>query len=55
MDVAYAEMHITFAKLFWRYNSELYKIGAVKVVVTYEFHIPRVRKRGEEGESVGEA
>ena len=44
MNLAYAEMYITLATLFRRYEMELFKTGSVDVEVAHEYHIPQVRK-----------
>lgn len=44
MNLAYAEMYITLATLFRRYEMELYGTGRADVEVAHEYHIPQVRK-----------
>lgn len=44
MNLAYAELYITVATLFRRYDMELHETGKVDVEVAHEFHIPQVRK-----------
>lgn len=44
MNLAYAEMYITLATLFRRYEMELFETGPADVEVAHEYHIPQVRK-----------
>ena len=44
MNLAYAEMYITLATLFRRYEMELFETGPVDVEVAHEYHIPQVKK-----------
>ena len=48
MNLAYAEMYITLATLFRRYEMELSETGPVDVEVAHEYHIPQV-KNGSKG------
>ena len=44
MNLAYAEMYITLATLFRRYEMSLFETGGEDVEVAHEYHIPQVRK-----------
>ena len=44
MNLAYAEMYITLATLFRRYEMVLFETGNGDVEVAHEYHIPQVRK-----------
>ena len=44
MNLAYAEMYITLATLFRRYEMVLFETGVEDVQVAHEYHIPQVRK-----------
>ena len=47
-SLAYAEMYVTVATVFRRFDMELFETTYADIEVAHEFHIPQV-KRGSKG------